>query len=140
MATSVERPLEPDSHLPNEHHLTPKHYAEAVVQHTTNGAPKNPIESDYYSGNGEAKQSPTNKGLRKKLSNKDTRNKLEKTRLVEEKRSNGSLVSVAKDAEYEESLELDEMEQKPSRSKSRQSTGTQLVSGRQPGAGWERSG
>ena len=140
MATSVERPLEPNSHLSNEHHLIPKQYAEAVMQNTANGAPANPIESDYYSGNGEAKQNFINKSLKKKASNKDTRSKLEKTRLVEEKRSNGSLVSVAKDAEYEESLELDELEQKPARSKSRQSTGIKLVSGRQPGAGWERSG
>ena len=130
MATSIERPIEPNSHLSyerNERNLTPKNYDD----------PTNSTESGHNTGNGEAKSSSTKKSYRKKQpTKKDTQSKSEKPKLVKEKRSNGSLVSVARDADYEESLELDELEKKSSGKKK----GSTLVSGREAGAGWERSG
>lgn len=138
MATSVERLLGDDPSNFHEHReftFPPKQYAEAVVHNITNGSIDS-IESGDYTGNGEAPETPMKRTHRKKPSSRDIRGQGEKQNLVEEKFSTASLMSVPKDDDYEKSLELDELERKPPG----KNNDTKLVSGRQAGAGWERSG
>lgn len=143
MALHVGGPLGFEASTPEKYRqsdLPPKQYAEAVVNNIHNGdslESLNSIESGDYTGSGEAiPPSPKKWGL-KRPSSKDLKTKAEEQKIEHQFYRNGSdLTSTSADADYKESLKLDEKERKSTQKK----PGQELVSGRQAGAGWERSG
>ena len=143
MALQVGGPLGLDAAFPEKRRqsdLPPKQYAEVVINGLHHGdslESLNSAESGDYTGSGEAIPSSPKKWNLKRPSSKDLKIKAEEQKKIEHLRyRNGSdLTSTSPDVDYQESLELDEMERKPQSTK-----GSELVSGRQAGAGWERSG
>ena len=138
MALSVEPalPIEPSNPAERrELNLPPKQYADALVEGLSNGTSE-AAEHGNYTGNGQATPTKVEKGHKRKKSSKDMRSEAEQHQLIEEKYRNGGLTSVPKDEDYAKSLELDAIERRPTK----KNNGTQLVSGRKAGAGWERSG
>lgn len=125
----------------SEHHLPPKSYADAAHE---------VVEGDHKTGtsNGDS-QNGTSNGTTKLT--KDSARNLDRNKIVYEKYSNGEgsvLTSVKPDPGYEESLKHNKetaprsREPSTNRSKNGKLQDTprpQLQSGRQAGAGWERS-
>jgi hypothetical protein len=141
MALHVGGPLNIDAAIEKHHEndLPPKLYAEAVINKLSNDSidSLDSIESGDYTGSGEALPTSPKKGHRKRPSSRDLKNKADQQKVEQQKYQNGEkLASTAPDADYEESLKLDEMERKPRKKE----TQSELVSGRKAGSGWERSG
>ena len=145
MAPALSAPLNAEPSLPDErkeNQLPPKTYSDAAHEGLSSHGSFDSDTASHYVGEGEndAPRSPARRSSKKNGSlrvNGMSKKSSSQSLLVERyrDRSGERLTSVQSD-DFDEGLRQDEKEKSPPK----QSSSSELVSGRRAGAGWERSG